>query len=597
MSDLSKNIKNAANKDGELKDPVFVQKNEEKNQNSIDIPDFSFADLVDVSDLQPLINHYSELAGCVIGILDVDNTILASAGWQKICSYFHRLHPDARVRCTECDNFIKQNLNTENCIAYKCKNGLWDVIHPIYIEGKHLANIFFGQFFFDDEIIDISHFENQATKFGFDKTEYIKALHEVPVFSSKKVDTLKHFNAALAHIITKKGYANLLLKKEKIEELKIVNEQLKESELKFRKLFEQAGVGVALVGASTGRFLKINKKFADMLGYTIDEMLQLTFQHLTHPDDLKENIHHQELLLQKKITEYSTEKRYFRKDGTIIWVMITVSPMWELEDGKEYHILIVQDVSERKKIEHELIENETKFKELNSTKDKFFSIIAHDLKNPFTVLKGASELLSIYLEKNDLPKSKAKAEMISNASRNGYALLENLLVWAKSQTEGILFEPQKINFKNKVGESIKEIEDNARDKNIIIINEIPGDLILEVDENLLSVVFRNLITNAIKFTHYGGMIRITAKIEKHLVEIAVIDTGIGIPKEHQYKLFRLDTNFSRSGTANEKSTSLGLLLCKEFIEKHKGKIWVESEENKGSEFRFTLPYIQNSSVS
>ncbi|OFY85630.1 MAG: hypothetical protein A3F72_10715 [Bacteroidetes bacterium RIFCSPLOWO2_12_FULL_35_15] len=597
MSDLSKIIENSVNREGELNEPVSIQKNEENSQKSIDISDFSFSDLVDISDLQPLVNHYSELAGCVIGILDVDNTLLASAGWQKICSYFHRLHPEERIRCTECDNFIKQNLNTENPTAYRCKNGLWDVIHPIYIGGKHLANIFFGQFFFDDEAIDISHFESQAAEYGFDKTEYIKAVQEVPVFSSKKVDTLKHFNAALAHIITKKGYTNLLLKKEKIEELKIVNKQLIESELKFRKLFEQAGVGVAQVGASTGGFLKINKKFADMLGYTIDEMLQLTFQELTHPDDLKENLHHQELLLQKKITEYSTEKRYFRKDGTIIWVMITVSPMWELEDGKEYHILIVQDITERKKIEQTLTENEAKFKELNSTKDKFFSIIAHDLKNPFTVLKGASELLSIYLEKNDLPKSKAKAEMISNASIHGYALLENLLVWAKSQTGGILFEPQKINLKNRVGESIKEVEDNARVKNIIIINEIPGNLILEVDENLLSVVFRNLITNAIKFTHHGGKIKITATTEKHLVEIAVIDTGIGIPKEHQYKLFRLDTNFSRTGTANEKSTSLGLLLCKEFIEKHKGEIWVESEENKGSEFRFTLPYIQNGSVS
>jgi two-component system sensor histidine kinase/response regulator len=250
---------------------------------------------------------------------------------------------------------------------------------------------------------------------------------------------------------------------------------------------------------------------------------------------------------------------------------------------------------ERQKLLKEIIKNKKReqfLNELNATKDKFFSIIGHDLKNPFVVLKSSSELLFKYLEKGDLPKSKAKAKMISNASNQGYTMLENLLLWAKSQTLGIAFEPSKLNLKYKVANNIREVEDHANEKNIIIINEIPDDLILDADENLLSVVVRNLITNAIKFTYNGGTITIKAKIENDSVEIAVIDTGIGIPKEHQHKLFRLDTNFSREGTANEASSSLGLILCKEFIERHKGKIWFESGSNKGSEFRFTLPNIQ-----
>jgi signal transduction histidine kinase len=253
---------------------------------------------------------------------------------------------------------------------------------------------------------------------------------------------------------------------------------------------------------------------------------------------------------------------------------------------------IATDITKNIEYEQTLKQNEIKLQEINSAKDKFFSIIGHDLKNPFAVLKSSSALLFRYLEKNDIPKIKAKAEMISRASKNGYALLENLLAWAKSQSGGLKFEPQTLILKNNVDKIITETDGQASEKNITIINEIPDDLILVADENLLSAVFRNLISNAIKFTHKGGAINILAQIDNNNIEIAVIDTGIGIPKEHQYKLFRLDTNFSREGTEHEPSTSLGLVLCKEFIEKHKGKIWVKSDSGKGSEFRFTLPNIQ-----
>ena len=193
------------------------------------ISDFSFSDLLDISDLQQLVNHLSELAGCPIGILDIDNTILASAGWQKICTCFHRIHPETSRNCTESDNLIKKNLKTKSPIVYKCKNGLWDVAYPVFIEKKHVANIFFGQFFYDDEKIDTHYFELQAEKYNFDKTEYLNCLNKVPVISRKREEILKNFSITLARMITKAGYSNLVLKKEKIEELSLANEKIKES--------------------------------------------------------------------------------------------------------------------------------------------------------------------------------------------------------------------------------------------------------------------------------------------------------------------------------------------------------------------------------
>jgi signal transduction histidine kinase len=258
-------------------------------------------------------------------------------------------------------------------------------------------------------------------------------------------------------------------------------------------------------------------------------------------------------------------------------------------NGKLVRFEIATDFTLNKENEITLKENQIKLQELNLTKDKLFSIIGHDLKNPFAVLLSASNLLMTYLEKNDLPKVESKANMIHNASKQGYSLLENLLEWARSQTGIIQCMPAVMNLKNSVSESMKLVEGQAKNKNITLTNEVPDDFYLVADEDLLSVVFRNLLSNAIKFTHAEGSVTVKVRTDGDRYEISVVDTGIGIPKEHQNKLFRIDTNYQRKGTEEEDSTSLGLILCKEFIEKHGGKIWVESEENKGSEFKFIIP--------
>ena len=167
-----------------------------------------------------------------MAILGADNSALASANWQKICTNFHRVHPQTKKHCDESDCTIRQNLNTDKPMVYKCKNGLWDVAYPIIIEEKHLATIFFGQFLLEDEVVDVPYFEQQAKKYGFDKIEYLASLKEVPRISRKKVDMLADYFTTLAHVLAKKGYANLLLKKEKVEELRIANQQIKESELR-----------------------------------------------------------------------------------------------------------------------------------------------------------------------------------------------------------------------------------------------------------------------------------------------------------------------------------------------------------------------------
>jgi signal transduction histidine kinase/ligand-binding sensor domain-containing protein len=227
-------------------------------------------------------------------------------------------------------------------------------------------------------------------------------------------------------------------------------------------------------------------------------------------------------------------------------------------------------------------------KKLNTTKDKFFSIIAHDLRNPFNTILGLSDiLLSDYRQFND-EKIKYYLSNIKDASNQAFDLLQNLLIWARSQTGGIEFSPVRFDLKNRVVDNIELTAGQAGKKNIEVITTIEEGFTAFGDVNMINTVFRNLLTNAIKFTPQGGKITVTVREAEGHHEISVKDTGVGIEKENIQKIFRIENKYSTKGTEKERGTGLGLVLCKEFIDKHGGKIWVESEPGKGSEFKFTL---------
>ncbi len=234
---------------------------------------------------------------------------------------------------------------------------------------------------------------------------------------------------------------------------------------------------------------------------------------------------------------------------------------------------------------------------LNATKDKFFSIIAHDLKNPFNTMLGFSEFLLKKFDDYDKEKQKKFIGIIRDDIENTYKLLENLLLWSQSQRGQLEYMPEKENLFLSVSESVELLDLSASSKKISLINKINENIYVNVDSNMLSTVIRNLISNAIKFTPENGKIIIKSKVVKsddkrNYNEITVEDTGIGISKEKLKKIFSNDENTSTRGTAGERGTGLGLILCKEFVEKHKGNIRAESEVGKGSKFIFTLPLYE-----
>ncbi len=291
------------------------------------------------------------------------------------------------------------------------------------------------------------------------------------------------------------------------------------------------------------------------------------------------------LLLMYKITA---------KNGDTVWLQESINVIRDISDGS---------ITERKSVFVDITPiktNEEKSKiscqalqELNSQKDKFISIISHDLRSPFTTLLGFSEIL---LNEPDITEDERNEYLkyIYDASKSQLNLINCLLDWSRLQTGRIKVEPVRLNVKHIISNAVTPLTGDAVRKNIDVKVDIPSDLSINADERLISQVIINLVSNAIKFTHEGKEVNITSKrFKEGFVEIVIKDEGIGISEENQTKLFRIDQKFSLQGTTGEKGSGFGLTLVKEIIEKHGGQVWFYSQLDQGSEFHFTIPEAKN----
>jgi PAS domain S-box-containing protein len=261
----------------------------------------------------------------------------------------------------------------------------------------------------------------------------------------------------------------------------------------------------------------------------------------------------------------------------------------DLADDLAYGISYIRLVNSERAAAKVIKENEAKLKELVATKDKFFNIVAHDLKNPFTSLLGSSELLFENIDHMNISNIKDLAMILNDSAKGGYAILQNLLDWSRSQTGLIKFNPEKINLKELINENLSSMRLPAANKEINLYSDVEDDIYIFTDKNMINTILRNLLSNAIKFTRKNGNVSVKKEVTTSEVILSVKDTGVGIPEEKMKDLFNIETKNSLPGTENEQGTGLGLKLSKEFVEKLDGRIWVESEVDKGSEFKFAIP--------
>ena len=351
-----------------------------------------------------------------------------------------------------------------------------------------------------------------------------------------------------------------------------------------------------------GNCLFCNKAALKMLGYQeLEDVLGRNMHDL---------IHH----MHEDGTAFPVEKcKIFQAfiDGTeqhvvdeVLWTKEGISfpaEYWSypiFSEGKIMgSVVTFVDITARKEIEVSLKESEARLHELNATKDKFFSIISHDLRSPFNTILGFCDLLLMKAKTNDYKGMESYASIIRNSSQNTLNLLTNLLDWSRSQTNRIALNPEHFEMGSLINEIIDFFYETANQKQISFVKILPLDTEVYADRHMIATVARNLISNAIKYTNVSGKITVCVIMESNEVTVEVIDNGVGIKKEKINNLFRIDQSFSTQGTKNEKGTGLGLLLCKEFVDKHGGLIRVKSEIDKGSTFSFTIPLVESKANS
>ncbi len=509
----------------------------------------------------------------------------------------------------------------------------------------------------------------------------------------------------------------------KYSQLENAKTLISNSESRFRSMFLGAPIGVSLIDSHTGQIIESNPQFNNITGRHSDDLTNIDWMQITHPDDIGEDLNNMELFNAGKIPGYQMEKRFILPDGSLVWVDMAIVKFNSNDVSGKQHICMIQDISIRKEIELKLLESEAKYKGLSykleaiidhipgflfykdkennfirvnknlaesykiskselegknlkdlhseddaekylkddlevintgipklnievlwevgddyrwlntskipfkndqgeiigvigismditdkkksetqilrtneklktaiAEKDKFFSIISHDLRSPLASVVSLLELMSENF--SDFPPKEIHRFINTSykTSHSLFNLLENLLEWSRMQRGVMPFKPEFYELKQLVGDCEPSTFEMAQKKNIELDIDIPEGLMVYADSHMLHSIMRNIVTNALKFTHEGGMIMIKANsTEDGDISISIRDNGIGMSEEILNKLFRLDANISRPGTNKEHSSGLGLLLCKEFVEKHGGTLIAESKENEGSCFCFVLP--------
>lgn len=252
--------------------------------------------------------------------------------------------------------------------------------------------------------------------------------------------------------------------------------------------------------------------------------------------------------------------------------------------------LTIRKLQQQLEAKNALLEQQVaQLQEVNASKDKFISMISHDLQSPFSSLRGLIQFTAENIGEYNKNELENIMDLLGNSTENLYSLIENLLTWSRIQRGVLEHCPQHIDLREVVVQNMALFTQNAEDKQITFRNLIEEKMTVYADSNMVNAVLRNLVSNALKFTNVGGIVAFSATPGKEFVEVAVSDNGIGIGKEHLPKLFRIDSRYKRLGTAREKGTGLGLILCKEFVEKNGGQIWIESDSGQGAAVKFTLP--------
>ncbi len=429
-----------------------------------------------------------------------------------------------------------------------------------------------------------SHFFTKASETGLlDAFQRVYKTGESEIIPIKIEENgkIKHYHK---NTIIRLPNGNLMVLYNETKELEKSKEALEKSRERLKLALESTQIGLWDHNLKTGKVYR-SKEWAEMLGFTKQEIDQYSdaWKELIHPDDLphveKEAENHES----RQKNTFHVEHRLRTKQGNYKWILNWGKIIEYDKDGKPSRAVGTHlDIDERKKTEEKLAE-------LNATKDRLFSIIGHDLKNPLSDILGFSKLLNKNFNNYSPDKSLRFINLINQSATTMNELLDKLLKWSRLQREEVHFNPEKINLTQLFDSLISQFQSQARIKDIKLKHNLKEPIYVYADSNMIETVVRNLISNAVKYTNNSGEISIYTQNTSEKTTVCVADSGIGVDQDKMNKLLQKKKQKIALDTKDKKSTGLGLILCKEIIDLHEEKIWVESEPEKGSIFKFTLP--------
>lgn len=543
---------------------------------------YRYADLVDVASLQKIAEANYRASGMPVGIVDAtDGSIIVGAGWQDICTCFHRANPAAEQRCRESDTYITKHLQKDTPCAYKCANGLWDIGIPIIVDGQHLATLFLGQFFYEGEAPDRAFFIHQADAFGFDQQEYLAALDRVPVFSREKVGNIIEYDLGLAAFLADSA--------DKVLHVYRAEAAQKKSEDRFRAIFQSVNDAIFLHEMPSGRVVDVNQRVTEMYGFARDEVLNMEISLLSSGISPYTLAHAKELL-EKAAAEGSQvfEWQARHKDGHVFWVEVSLRKA--LIGAQEYLLATVRDTTGRRQLEEQLRQSQKM-----EAVGVLAGGVAHDFNNILQAIMSSANLIRLKYSSNEglqhmVDDILILSERAADLTRGLLAFSRKQIIDPRTQDLNELIRTATNLYARVLGEDIE-----------LRLDLSPGRLGVHVDTSHVQQVLLNLMTNARDAMPTGGMLTIsTARdirtvpdlpgmpAEKLCAVMVVRDTGHGIaPKDlpHIFEPFYTTKDVG-------KGTGLGLSVVYGILQQHGGSIAVTSPSGGGTSFTILLPIVE-----
>lgn len=609
-----------------------------------DIEHLELGNFINAEDIQSVMDDFYRLTGMGIGIIDLRGNVIVGTGWQDVCTRFHRVNPQTLQNCIESDLFLTKNVPDGEIFAYKCKNNMWDMVTPIFIGSKHLGNIFFGQFFYEDEEPDYDQFMAQAEKYGFDRDEYLSAVRQAPRFSREKVSSLMSFYAKFAGVISKLGYSNLKLSKSTFEiqrremELRQAKEELERrvaertielhkanerlhTELEERKHLEEEvrrhrdhleelvkqrsselieAQRIGHMGNWDWNIIDNKLEWSDevyrifgleprQFGATYDAFLKCV-----HPGDRVAVQKGVDNALHKAVA-YSLDHRIVLPDGSERVVHEQAQVYFDNSGSPIRMIGTVQDITERKqaeetqkKLNKELMKYNVQLEAVNKELEAFSYSASHVMKAPLRAINSFSQiLLTDYYTKIDSEGQRLLKILYENSITIG-RYIEDILEYSEIGRKAA--KMSDLDMEVIVKEALRELDPGTAERDLrMFVKTLPSAW---GDRYMIKKVFLNLLSNAIKFTRdkKTAIVEIGGSVDKDTNTYYIKDNGAGFDMRHKGKLFGV---FQRlHGDDEFEGTGMGLAIVQLIVNKHNGLVWAEGKTGEGATFYFTLPGTQ-----